>query len=308
MQPKAYGREARGSAERGGSPALFGRAGPCTGRAARSGGGRGGAADGPDHAQVLSTGVPLLREGERLSLSGTGIVLPGRTAGTLLAQCDQAVLLACTWAADLTPCCAPSRPEIWRRRSFWTPAAAPGRGRMRRGGSAAAAASARPLSDGPLQPRLWGPAAAGAAAGLRRAGRRAPAGTVGHGEPAAQPGQIGDGGDRPVRHAPARPHPGVRLLFHAGELYAAQGRKPLWKLNFGKTGSFCWTALWAPCSSRRAAIPSARRKPLWKRRPSAGRRGVLNRSRAPEWIASVSREYAGGQPGGLRQYLRGKPP
>ena len=39
---------------------------------------------------------PLLREGERLSLSGTGIVLPGRTAGTLLAQCDQAVLLACT--------------------------------------------------------------------------------------------------------------------------------------------------------------------------------------------------------------------
>ena len=39
---------------------------------------------------------PLLREGERLSLSGTGIVLPGRTAGTRLAQCDQAVLLACT--------------------------------------------------------------------------------------------------------------------------------------------------------------------------------------------------------------------
>lgn len=67
-------------------------------------------------------------------------------------------------------------------------------------------------------------------------------------------------------------------MFHAGELYAAQGRKPLWKLNFGKTGSFCWTALWAPCSSRRGCPPAASPE-------------LLNRS-APEWIASVSREYA----------------
>lgn len=42
---------------------------------------------------------PLIKEKEGFLLQGTGVVLTGRSARIMLAQCDQAVLLACTLGA-----------------------------------------------------------------------------------------------------------------------------------------------------------------------------------------------------------------
>ena len=151
---------------------------------------------------------PIERGPEGDILKGSDVTLPGDMAGQMMAQCQEAALLACTLGAG-----------------FETMLRAAQARDMARAVILDACGSALVEAGCDLAER--GPAPVGTGQPLRGLGRPKAAGDTGHREFAHEPHQIRHCRHWPGRQAPARPDTGLRILRPRRDVHHPQGRKKL---------------------------------------------------------------------------------
>ena len=198
---------------------------------------------------------PLVREEGSFRLDGTNLLLSGHTAKRMLAQCGQAVLMACTLGAKFDTMVRSAQARDMARAVILD---ACGSALVEKGCDEAERDIAVRFPGLYLTDRF---SPGYGARPLRRAGRRTPGGNPRDIQLSDESQQVRHRRHRPFGQAPDGPHPGLRLVRHAGDLHTSQGRKNLWPLIFlTPAGSFgFWTVPWAPSCSSGVSPPAASR-------------------------------------------------
>ena len=174
-------------------------------------------------------GVSRVPEG--VSLEGCGVVLAGRMAETMLSECSQAALMACTLGAEFD-----RRLRAMQARDMSSAVIldACGSALVESGCDAVEAELAGRFPERFLTDRFspgYGDLPGRSAGSLRGSGCLPAAWAVRHREPSAESDEVCHGCDRAFGQTPGCAYPGLRVLPPAGRLPIPKRRNLLWRGN-----------------------------------------------------------------------------